>query len=314
MTIVLKLFQDAEERCDCGHKSKGQDADDDIIGKCTHLQRLSVGMKYLSEMTERYGIDIAGKRLTDFVEENWTSITDDYIHFIRDHGNDLLQIAECLRKKNPQICDIRKCASLRRQCGRNRTANMVKSNKSEHIDYYRSILDRFHHMVFHLYALGLRFERNSEMKMDDEVGPNEVDEVLQEERDLVAQKNKEFNEAAPDLVENDEAQNKFMIGAESAVKECATDGIHREIGKKYGKEPVSDMNSYRVRHDFDSDAVEDDVAKLEDSNLYSSLKHKPSVKLLKDLVVKIQSMWLLHVTVLLIQNDGSKHAINRPQK
>ena len=223
-TIDLRLFKLNRKRCGGGGKG--------VVSRCTHLQRLCASLQYLDEWTARSGIEIAQERFAEFKAASYRQMTDDFTHFIKCHGDDLEEIAESIRKSRnmAKSCDIGKCANLRREHGRRRRGKgrrrRVKGKKrgdNMHVQYCAEIMDRFHTMVHHLYAMGLRLEKGRFDGVngdDDEKGGFEhhgVDRTLKADTDLIARRKRQFAAAAPDIAEEADEQNKFSIGGGECV-------------------------------------------------------------------------------------------------
>ena len=288
--INLSLFKGDLTNCK-EVKGKG-----DIVEQCGALSRLSECMRYFDDVKKEFGDDIAKERLAEFVWKSYENITDDFTHFVKMHQNDFDLIADALLKGGymDSPCDIRKCANLRRHCTRNQKVKGMQNEKDMHIEYAVNVMDKYHRMVFHLYDMGLRLKvkEMEEAKEGDHGIPDAVDKKLEAEKNLVAQKKKEFAEAAPDIVADDEGTNKFVIGGSVSGKECIMDVIYKAIEKKHDEQAVHEMEEYRKCNAFDSETMEEDASNVNDSNFAADLKKKVLVNTLRDLLGKIQSMFL----------------------
>lgn len=123
-----------------------------------------------------------------------------------------------------------------------------------------------------------------------------------------------IRECAPDIVVDEEAPNKFVIGGGESGRECLTEQMFKKIDNEHGREVVSKLNEYRVKENFDTDAIECDLEDLKQSNFHQNVEHVAAVKSMQKMVVKIQSELIIFLLLLLALHAFLKFLLNISKK
>eukprot|EP01084_Bolivina_argentea_P270894 460741_1 len=157
--IDVGICKTASTNCNKGNTSNN------IISNCSYLQRIAVGLKYyemLRNDKKNNQTKVTKQLLAQFCMETYLQFLDDYIHFIKIHGDNkqLSQIAYELRNTfGFATCDISKCKKLDRHHRSNTQKHKnIKDDYDNKFEFYSDCFDRCHHQFFHLFQMGLRIK------------------------------------------------------------------------------------------------------------------------------------------------------------
>eukprot|EP01083_Nonionella_stella_P011501 32643_1 len=269
VVIDARLFKNSSKQC-----SEGMVAN--VVNNCDELLRLCQALKYYTSLMRRYS------KGDTFVKDTWVAFCindykcciDDYIHVIRTHSEQLLQIGKELQTQfDFDACDVRTCAlTLRHRCrGRSRRSRRNKGPVMEQDDpqftLYSEIFETVHYYLFHLFDCGVRVDYN-------ELYENyENDEALQEK---LIQKQKELFEKRKELglisEVNEENSNKFNIAVAATQKQddalFLSELYFHMRDQKITHSQCELIYNFLRQEEYDSDTVLHDVRNLK-SNILS---------------------------------------------
>eukprot|EP01083_Nonionella_stella_P310083 1100417_1 len=269
VAIDARLFKNSSKQC-----SEGMVAN--VVNNCDELLRLCQALKYYTSLMRRYS------KGDTFVKDTWVAFCindykcciDDYIHVIRTHSEQLLQIGKELQTQfDFDACDVRTCAlTLRHRCrGRSRRRRRNKGPVMEQDDpqftLYSEIFETVHYYLFHLFDCGVRVDYN-------ELYENyENDEALQEK---LIQKQKELFEKRKELglisEVNEENSNKFNIAVAATQKQddalFLSELYFHMRDQKITHSQCELIYNFLRQEEYDSDTVLHDVRNLK-SNILS---------------------------------------------
>ena len=148
-----------------------------IIQNCNCLLRIAHSLKYF-KLTCKDNEGLNGdqtQKFVDFCTNSYPECLDDYIHFISKHSNNesLDKIRNDLQKNYElNIClNINKCQCTKRHY--TKRSRMDKEQSHNEYNFYVSLFDRIHFVIYHLEALGLRVPLKSKEEEKQETNDNE---------------------------------------------------------------------------------------------------------------------------------------------
>ena len=163
-TIDLKLFEKHNED-ECGDG-------------CSRLLRIGYALTYYQLLCKTNDPGHGSNSQTifiDFCSNSYPQCLDDYIHFISKHSdNDSLDKIRTALQKNHQliICsNINKCQCTKRHY--TKRSRMNKPQNDNVYNFYISLFDRIHFVIYHLEALGLRVPLKSKGEENQEMNHND---------------------------------------------------------------------------------------------------------------------------------------------
>eukprot|EP01084_Bolivina_argentea_P094031 169055_1 len=129
------------------------------VKDCICIKNLSVTLKYYSILdivNDTHDRDV----FSNFINEVYHRLLDDYIHLVNKHGHDLNEIDLSSIECN----DMKSCQFTSRH-----QKQKADDNKLEpELNFYKQVMDSFHFFVSHLYHCGLRTISNNDDD-DDEI-------------------------------------------------------------------------------------------------------------------------------------------------
>ena len=121
--------------------------------KCPSLLRLSLTLKYYSKL------DIINNQhhrhtLIQHISKIHTNLIEDYVHFIKDHGDQIEDIHnDFIQNRGFTACEINECTFASRHHGLD-GSNTAKFHTT--LEFYKQTLDSVHFYIFHIFDAGLR--------------------------------------------------------------------------------------------------------------------------------------------------------------
>eukprot|EP01084_Bolivina_argentea_P101404 181815_1 len=180
-----------------------------IIKNCTHLERLSIGLKYHNLCVDKK------EKFIEFCEKIYVELLNDIIHIIKLHGgtDDLVRITDELTKDYGfKKCKLSNCKKLERHYRRGRFRRDKNTQPDETDEFYSSCFDQIHHYIFHLFELGLRTNSpNVDLKQDNEHFHDDfsrIDGIFKARRDLLRNRRKQ---CGFDVEKYNAENNKFNL-------------------------------------------------------------------------------------------------------
>eukprot|EP01084_Bolivina_argentea_P094033 169061_1 len=129
------------------------------IKNCASIKRLILASKYFSLLDIINNISNRDV-FSNFINEVYHRLLDDYIHLVNKHGHDLNEIDLSSIECN----DMKSCQFTSRH-----QKQKADDNKLEpELNFYKQVMDSFHFFVSHLYHCGLRTISNNDDD-DDEI-------------------------------------------------------------------------------------------------------------------------------------------------
>eukprot|EP01084_Bolivina_argentea_P304164 525239_1 len=177
---------------------------DGTICNCLSLTRLCIGLKYYEISKQNPDVNTTDM-FDSFNNSIYTSLLNDYIHVMKQHSSSeqIIDIQNELETKyHIKKCNVQRCINLQRHY-RSREKEEKVSEKINKSDSYRELYcdwyDAFHHRIFHLFDLGLRFipadnKENKEHNDNNDIDNDDisfVDQVFATKRDLLIKQTKQ---------------------------------------------------------------------------------------------------------------------------
>ena len=286
--IDLTIFKSPKTEC--------RQTPDDIplTMRCSSLLRLCTASRYIDAVTASK-LDEEEQRalLVEFNEEVYNMMLDDTIHVVNKHSDDVQQVqTEWTEHFGFPKCTVSNCVKTTRHYGRGRREMRNDMNGDDQLDplyeFYRSLYDRAHHFVFHLYDIGLRVDINSlglnGGGSDEKEAGTEgvtVDQAFAAERDYIRFRREECQ---LDFDRFQEAMSKYTIQSMAGNKGEITflDALIERLEKV---QSVQKQMLYRLRMYFeneccDSDYIEMDIEDMTDSNICALIKNEEATRII----------------------------------
>eukprot|EP01084_Bolivina_argentea_P115646 205626_1 len=147
------------------YKTHNAEKSQSVVGNCDSLTRISSALKYYDLGSDKKDTNFH-YYLIQFCHEIYEQFLDDYIHIIRVHGEDLMEISAELRGNyGHKQCDVTQCLKINRHYARHRIPDI---NDNAEYDFYAACFDRLHHFIFHLFDMGLRSDQRLQMYVKDD--------------------------------------------------------------------------------------------------------------------------------------------------
>ena len=288
-----------------------------LTERCSSLLRLCTASRYIDAVTASK-LDEEEQRalLVEFNEEAYNMILDDTEHLVNVHSDDVQQIKrEWTEHFGFAKCAVSQCVKTSRHYGRGRREMNNEVNGDDEVakdplyEFYRSLYDRVHHFVWHLYDIGLRVDINSlglnGGGSDEKEAGTEgvtVDKAFAAERDCVRSRREEC-QLATDRFE--EAHGKFSIETVSHNMNEVTllDVLIERLEKMQSVQPktVQRVKVYLKEESCDSDYIEMDIEDIADSTVCGLLKNEEAAQMISDFIRSIKCMFI----IFYLQNQTS---------
>eukprot|EP01084_Bolivina_argentea_P092022 165602_1 len=251
---------------------------EEIIGRkcspkhCDYLHRICSAMWFCA--------NISISKFIQFNTEIYTNFLDDYIHIVKTHDNNFSKISmELIEKYGCSSCDVSQCQILTRHYQRNRgIKHEHKTDKvTEEMPYrfYAGLYDQTHHLIFHLFALGLRTETTDS---DDKHMENEehednmnylcIDSAFKKKKDLVQSQRKKYGF---NLDRYNETNNKFNLHVQhhkSALHSTETvlDSMYEKLKSNMDttNNQLIQLQKYIDVNEYDTDSISNDLDEYKD--------------------------------------------------
>ena len=289
-----------------------------LTERCSSLMRLCTASKYIDAVTASK-LDKADQMalMIEFHEEAYNMLLDDTIHLVNMHSDDVQRIqTEWIEQFGFPKCSVSNCVKTTRHYSRGRREmdNGIKSDgrKDPLYEFYRSLYDRVHFFVSHLYEIGLRVDANSlglsgggDDEKETEIKGVTVDQRFAAERDHVRSRREQC-----DLDSNrfDEANNKYTIQMMAQNKEGVTllDVLFEKLKKiqNVENEMVQKLQLYFEEQSCDSDCIEMDVEDIAESNIFELIQNQEVTKVISDFIRSTNCMYD-HFMVILLSNQST---------
>ena len=300
MPFDMNLFKEPTAECN-------RNSDDiPITERCSRLKRLCTATKYSNTLRTNPTLKDDEKRslFMEFNEDVYHSLIDDFTHLIQEHDRNIDRIhTEWTELYQVPKCSVSECARTKRHYARERSAKK-ESNIKEHdamYSFYESVYDSVHYYIFHLFEVGLRVDASSlsvsedgDEKQDMESGRASVDKRFTAERDLIKSRSRE---CTLDFHRFKNANNKYTIQS-ARIREkqgiTLTDALFQTLIKneKVEKESLQSIRHYSVQNAFDSDALEHDLEKTADSNLYTVIQNQSTTNEMSKFIQSVNRMFI----------------------
>ena len=316
--IDLTIFKSPKTEC--------RQTPDDIplTMRCSSLLRLCTASRYIDAVTaSKLAEDEQMALLVEFNEEAYNMILDDTIHVVNEHSDDVQQVqSEWIEHFGFPKCTVSNCVKTTRHYGRGRKEMKKDVHGDDHSDplyeFYRSLYDRVHHFVWHLYDIGLRVDINSlglnGGESDEKNAGTEgvtVDQAFAAERDYIRFRREECQ---LDFDRFEEAMSKYTIQTLTGNKGQITflDALIQRLEKI---QSVQKQMIYRLRMYFeneccDSDYIEMDIEDIEDSNICELIKNEEAARIISAFIPTTKCMCYLLIKSLIfkLRAAGSVHS------
>ena len=281
-----------------------------LTERCSSLMRLCTASKYIDAVTASK-LDEEDQRalMIEFNEEAYNMVLDDTIHLVNVHSDNIKLIqSEWIKNFGFPPCSVANCVRTTRHYGRGRREKMnemIGDGKVDPIyDFYRSLYDRVHHFVWHLYDIGLRVDVNSlglnvggdDEKEGDMKGVT-VDQVFAAERDYIRSQR---DDCQLDLDRFEDAIAKFTMLSASQDKAEITllDVLIKRLEKLQSVhiKTVVRLKQHFEEESCDSDYIEMDLEDIADSNIYGLIENEEAIQMISNLIrtTKCMSNSLFH--------------------
>jgi len=169
-------------------------ADDMITAKNLPLLRLCVAMRYFDILRElKWSEEIKRNLFIEFNQTIYLQLIDDTAYLVQKHSEDIQQIhREWITSYGLAECAVSDCSKTTRHHQRGRAVE-----DDSDFSFYRSLFDRVHFFVFHLFDVGLRIDHQALLKdkgNEDNDGTSglTVDRLVAASRDHIKSRRKEL--------------------------------------------------------------------------------------------------------------------------
>lgn len=281
-----------------------------IISNCACLQRICITLKDQND-------EVNKNKLAQFCKENYTNYLDDMIHFMKEHAtND--QLLQIKRELNGQYgstkCELNSCSKLTRHYGRRRQEyknSNIEEKRQDIVDFYSDCFDQIHHHIYHLFALGLRFDFD-DIKIEDNKNDQSetidflcIDKTYQKKRELIKLRQKQIG---LNIERYHNENNKFnlnvtindvrnQINTKSTQSNTFLDEMYLFIQRneiKRNETDLIELIQYIAAEQYDSDSIKQDLygftQNTQASNLYNNTKNKQYIHSIMNYIANTQCM------------------------
>ena len=276
-----------------------------LTERCSSLMRLCTASKYIDAVTASK-LDEEDQRalMIEFNQEAYSMVLDDTAHLVNVHSDNIKLIqSEWIKNFGFPPCSVSNCVKTTRHYSRGRREKineMIGDQKVDPIyDFYRSLYDRVHHFVWHLYDIGLRVDADKlrlkatgDDEKETEIKGVTVDQRFAAERDHVRSRREQCD---LDLDRFEEAISKYTIHMLTQNKEGVTlmDVLLEKLKKLQNvhNQTVQRLQKYFEEESCDSDCIEMDVEDIADSNIYQLIQKENATKLISDFIRSTNCMY-----------------------
>ena len=258
-----------------------------LTERCSSLMRLCTASKYIDAVPASK-LDEEDQRalMIEFNEEAYNMVLDDTIHLVNMHSDNIKLIqSEWIKNFGFPPCSVANCVKTTRHYGRGRREKineLIGDGKVDPIyDFYRSLYDRVHHFVWHLYDIGLRVDVNS---LDLNVGGSDekeaendvvtVDRIFAAERDQVRSRRDQC-QLELDRFEEENGKYTMQTIAQTKAEITLLDALIEKLDKMENiQRSVQRLRMYFQDEACDSDCIEMDVEDVADSNISELIQNE----------------------------------------
>ena len=200
-------------------------------------------------------------KFTAFCVADYQDALNDIIHLISAHSDDILAISQELRSEfGLETCVVSECATLQRHYSRHSQAAIDEFDCAESA-FYCGYFDQLHHLLFHLYELGLRTH------------PDAAEEKMASMQDK-----------KPPLARYASADNKYRFNLANEERTRLGSLFQRFFQDTSLNKTIGDsLVKFLVENKYDSDAIELDAANAAHENS-SNIVIETQSKLYVDLI------------------------------
>ena len=306
--IDLKIFENPNDTKCSRHSDHIP-----ITEQCAHTLRLCTASRYVDAiMSSKLDEDMKRTLFVEFNEVVYDSVLEDTTHFVAEHSNDIQRVHdEWTQRYGMKKCSVSECTKTARHYGRGRREQQSKGQDAVH-SFYRSLYDRVHHYIFHLFDIGLRVDMSSfalNAGGDDEKERESkgvtVDEFFAAERDQIQSQRDEAN---MDLDRFDEENNKFTIQMVAAMEGAVTlmDALFKKLAgnQVIRNEAVQRLSHFVDDNSFDSECIEMDIEDLKDSNICTQIQSQIAIEMMADFIRTTKCMFTCFSHVVMLKLVG----------
>eukprot|EP01084_Bolivina_argentea_P170121 294799_1 len=295
--INIKLFKTETKMSKCI-------LSEPYVKNCEHLERLFEILRFYSKLDVINNENDAADFIYFCSCIYGVDILNDYIHLINVHTDNLQQINECLVKHYGDFaqCDFKQCVSNgisnrhynRTQFNKNNKQNRNQDDDQSLLNFFIEITDSLHFYLLHLEDMGLRtFKSYSD---DKKINNDEKMSLIDYQFEMMSKKIKEqrqkygyfdrFNSSKFNINISHRTTFKNKHEKETPYLQTMFDELLRnnELNAEIEK-----FKSFLVDHEYDTDAIQEDMAFDHDSNIAVCVNNEELLALIK-LFVKDSQM------------------------
>eukprot|EP01084_Bolivina_argentea_P220397 373535_1 len=253
------------------------------VANCLSLQRTFIGLKQYGELNA-IETDINSQKFIQFCTETYPHFLDDYVHFVQVHGDQLLQISTELEQNYGfKPCDIKTCIQLKRHYRRRKTNHdstdenkMGDSKNDDAFQFYRDCYDRYHHVVFHLYLMGLR-THDQKLQNNEEI--KQIEQNDDSWLDIYNDKNNKyiFN------ISQSESEQKHFINTDDTFLDAMFLFIQKHNDDiPNNRQEILKLYKYINEHEYDTDSIKADLDFIDiyESCIFDKNRNKTIIELM----------------------------------
>lgn len=264
------------------YKHRSTDCNKRDYNECDCFHRLQNAMQYFSFLDIRNNpsnIELFLK----FCNETYKQLTNDYIHVINTHGNEL----ETINGKSPK-CDQSQCSSVQRHHDRNNWNSELNMHVQDNpmLIFYLNIFDNIHNWIFHIYDFGMRAEQIDDSDWIEQENSDDVDHYFDHRfariSKQIAVKRQKWKEEGISLSRL-ESGDKYHLTMNATMSDISSNASFIDEVLLYleqNRTPsilcdiTDDLYQFLVVQEYDTDAMIQDVEDMNNCNIAMSINNE----------------------------------------
>ena len=230
---------------------------------CPSMRRMTAILDYYNStvMTanSEEAVEDLKKQFEEFCAKNYGEkwLLEDYMHCISVHDDreSMAKMAKSLKYK---------CSGNGKVCGGMKRHFRDRTMDQDAVSFFIDTLDTMHFNVLHLHDVGLRVD--VEVKVDDDQNEESLkDEALLKKHKVIQQKREQYSFQRLDDTAN---SNKYSMCSVVANQQQSKEGVATMDRLNEGilekgnvdKMTVQNFQKFTVKHDYDTEAMQQDMA------------------------------------------------------